>query len=254
VLSLTGTCLIQLEQKHQRRNATMITKDLKIHVVNFSAQKPTREECRLIVLAILKEYDRHIASSDFLYDTYGKPYLDESLSFAFSYSHSAKQLVVGIAEGIQSIGVDTEVVARAKELEQVKDMAFSTSELGFIKSNAFLGHWCLKEAAVKCEGRGFRYETPSHTTLRIVGKSYELWEKRTKIGQGYYVKFQDRNSIIVVCSQNSLLLTERSTYEMEDDDLNRVRLGSWGTDWNKRRLTTQVNNTKLHERKGVSDS
>lgn len=96
----------------------------------------------------------------FAENEFGKPYLPQHPSCAFSLSHSGDQAVLALGEGV-SIGADIERL-RAVEHGDIAARYFCASEAAWIDSRqteeeqrlAFFQTWTLKEAVAKAIGVG----------------------------------------------------------------------------------------------------
>ena len=165
---------------------------------------PSRDECRTIVEHILREYVSGNQSIKLLFDDYGKPFVENNNRLSLSYAHSRKYLVIAISPSGENIGIDTEPSDRLDEILELKDSAFSSAELAGLIGADYVNHWCIKEAAVKRLGKGFRIADPSHISIKTNDKSYKLYLDDTEMQNGYFVSVILGENSIVICANESI--------------------------------------------------
>lgn len=160
-----------------------------------------RSEYRKRVESYLNSYLNEESSVPLLFDSYGKPYTKSIQHIAFSYSHSGANLAVAIQPHCDAIGVDIELFNRSIEIGQVANLAFSKKELRNISSTDYVYRWCLKEAAVKRLGHGFRNYNPSEISVLPNQEKYTLEINSEIVQEGYFGKVMAGDCLIVICSE-----------------------------------------------------
>lgn len=92
--------------------------------------------------------------SDICIDDYGKPYLPDGLHF--SISHSGEYVFCAVSSD-EAVGVDIEQI-KAIDFEFVKNTMHESEWKTIYKSDnplkSFYLRWCMKESALKADGRG----------------------------------------------------------------------------------------------------
>lgn len=113
--------------------------------------------CLLGKIALLKAFEVNSISmhlSEIKRTEFGKPYLTGE--YFFNISHTNNLVVCGVNAG-NRIGVDAEKI-KPVLLDDFENQ-FNVNELAQIRSSVnpnltFFKYWCIKEAAVKADGRG----------------------------------------------------------------------------------------------------
>ena len=97
---------------------------------------------------------------NFIYNKYGKPFLDIKNDISFNLSHSGRFCVIGITKN-SKIGVDIEKINKdfssleiAKNYFSVKEYLLLTKLPSSERGKAFFHCWTRKEAFIKAEGKG----------------------------------------------------------------------------------------------------
>lgn len=126
----------------------------------------------------------------------GKPYLKHD-RYCISYSHAHNSLFVAFSE--DPIGVDFEHEGRRRELENMREYAFSGKDLVPNDIN-LLALWCLKEASLKKKGLGFLFANPNEYTLVADNRRYKLKKGDRTIDNGFYRIVKKEQCIFAVCS------------------------------------------------------
>lgn len=172
-----------------------------LFVVEFGSDNtPSREESRMIVERILANF-AHKNTATLTHDELGKPSIVDEQDLSISYAHSKSCLVLAVGESSAALGVDTESPQRSEEIAGLKELAFSAYEQEKINEKDYVFMWCLKEAAVKQLGTGFRYADPSQYSIETLSKSYKISLDNKYIFRGYFIDTQLHNQTIVLCSE-----------------------------------------------------
>lgn len=195
-----------------------------LHIVKFSESSPSRDKCREIVQKILQSELGYNLPPKLSFDELGKPSIEENSKLAFSYAHSPSQLVIAIDSAAQSIGIDTEPMSRNEELCRIADMAFSAKELQSMKNNYFIFKWCLKEAALKRYGTGFRFGNPNEYTVNYNNGLYVLYHEGAILQKGCYANITDGKNITVVCSEGIMSWQQPQYYYLEKGKVDKCRV------------------------------
>lgn len=182
---------------------------------------PNREELRRQVEKGLSYFIDNDKLPQLQFDDYGKPYLLDNSNLVFSYAHSKTMLTLIVCASVFAVGIDTENINRLDEIIEISDQAFSKEELDTIKHKDMLFSWCLKEAAVKQLGKGFRDADPSAFTIMTEGDSYKLYLSGKALVNGYFKKKYVGDDLIVVSSNLLLENLVFSTIEQYIDTTNR---------------------------------
>lgn len=186
--------------------------NISLFVIDFDTTSvPTRSESRMIVERTLSKFLGEKAT--LTYDEFGKPSLLGKDSPSISYAHSKTCVVIALDYSSEAIGIDTEPKKRLEEIIELKEPAFSDYELKNLNKKDYLFSWCIKEAAVKQLGTGFRNADPSQFSIEINGKSYKISLDNNPIFQGYFLDISLDENHIVVCSNRPIkefLLTKQS--------------------------------------------
>ena len=184
-------------QIHNSSHTAVITTDIS------GEPKVSRSACREIVEKLLTSYANSDQPLKLSFDSFGKPSVDSDFP-SFSYSHSNTLLVLVISSKANAIGVDTEARSRLSEINSLSSLAFSQVELRCLTKQDMLAAWCVKEAAVKQLGKGFRDANPTEFTVQSQNKTYTLSLSGNEILRGYvYSKFI-KDDLVVICSDREL--------------------------------------------------
>jgi phosphopantetheinyl transferase len=176
-------------------------KKLAIYVLSFiGGSIPNRAECRRLVEQTLRGHLPAVKKPKLVFDSYGKPALENFERIAFSYAHSRTQLVIALHSSARAVGIDTESIDRVADLCELKEAAFSPSEIKNLPDSEYVMAWCRKEAAVKRLGKGFRDADPSDFSVKTNHKSYKLYLGDRKIHDGYFFNIVLGDDVIVVCT------------------------------------------------------
>lgn len=134
------------------------------------------------------------------HDGNGKPYLvyDER---HVSYSHTDDSLFIAFSES--PIGVDFERKGRSRELENMREYAFSGKDSVPDDIN-LLELWCLKEASLKKKGIGFLFANPNEYTLTADRQNYELRNGDEIIDEGFYKIIKKDQYVFAICSMTDI--------------------------------------------------
>jgi phosphopantetheinyl transferase len=159
----------------------------------------TREQSRSAVTQIIKEYLSTDSNVFLDFDSYGKPYIRDHEELMISYTHSKTLLVVALCRSMTGIGIDTENTSRLQDIRDMQKFAFSTSEISNLNDSELITLWCLKEAAVKRLGTGFRDAEPAEFTVKKSGKSYTLYLGNDEKQTGHFINMSFGEDAIVVC-------------------------------------------------------
>lgn len=178
---------------------------LVLYVLSFIGSSiPSRAECRILVEQTLKRHLPAAKKSKLIFDSYGKPALENFEHVVFSYAHSRTQLVIALHSSAGAIGVDTEPVSRTADLRELKKAAFSQSEIKGLSDNEYVMAWCRKEAAVKRLGKGFRDADPSDFSVKTDHKSYTLYLGDRKAHDGHFFNIVLGDDTIVACADKPM--------------------------------------------------
>lgn len=179
----------------------MQNEKLVIYALSFiGGSVPNRAECRRLVEQTLRGHLPASKKPKLVFDSYGKPTLENFERIAFSYAHSRTQLVIALHLSARAVGVDTESIGRVADLRELKEAAFSLSEIKNLPDSEYVMAWCRKEAAVKRLGTGFRDADPSDFSVKTNHKSYKLYLGDRKIHDGYFFNVVLGDDVIVVCT------------------------------------------------------
>ena len=109
-----------------------------------------------------------LASIEFHYNEWGKPFVHAPLSF--SVSHTQNSIVLAFTKGIIPIGVDLEYIRREHDALKIARRYFSEAEYQVLAQASphdirtyFYHLWTQKEAFVKAKGLGLSYGLRSFT-------------------------------------------------------------------------------------------
>ncbi len=109
-----------------------------------------------------------LASIEFHYNAWGKPFVTAPLSF--NVSHAGNSIVLAFTQGVVPVGVDIEYLHREHDLLKIARRYFSEAEYQALLQasscdiKAYFYHlWTQKEAFVKAQGVGLSYGLRSFT-------------------------------------------------------------------------------------------
>lgn len=191
-----------------------------IHIVSFKGYSaPGREASRMLVECVLSDDLPAETPTRLSFDGYGRPFLDGVNDLSISYAHSPTSLVIALQHSVNSsgIGVDTEPTSRLSDLVDMKDYAFSSAEKVLLTNdNQLVNAWCLKEAAVKRLGTGFRNFNPTELTILSNGKSYKLYSGNKKIHEGFFNDINLDGEIIVLCADGPIRDLSLYNHDLKD--------------------------------------
>lgn len=123
----------------------------------------------LVRLYIASKIDRTPDEIVFLYNSFGKPYVDYNFGIHFNVSHSGRWIVCAFAG--YPVGIDIEEI-KPIDLLGIGKRIFSDAENQIIKESCrplhdFYELWSLKESYVKAVGTGLTKEFKSFTISKI---------------------------------------------------------------------------------------
>lgn len=167
-----------------------------ILIYNHKKPQPSRSEWRAIVRKMVESTTG--SPTKLLFDDLGKPYLDNP-KISISYSHTKDTLALALVQGDIEIGLDIEKESRIDEIQQIQKFAFSQGEQYAIKTD-LVSNWCLKEAAVKMSGRGFRDYDPAEVVILTENSSFSAKVQNHEITRGYFRIIKNGSLIMAVCS------------------------------------------------------
>lgn len=171
-----------------------------ILICHHKNRQPSRSEWRAIVK---KMVESTIGSPvKLLFDDLGKPHLDNP-KISISYSHTKDTLALAFVQGDIKIGLDIEKASRIDEIQQIQKFAFSQGEQYAITTD-LVSNWCLKEAAVKMYGRGFRDYDPAEVVILTENSSFSANVQNHEITRGYFRIIKKGSLIMAVCSDQEL--------------------------------------------------
>lgn len=174
---------------------------LVIYALSFAGGPiPSRTKCRRLVEQTLRGHLSASKKPKLVFDSYGKPTLENFEHIAFSYAHSQTQLVIVVHPSARAVGVDTESLSRLEDLYEIRDIAFSATEGKDLSGNGYAVAWCRKEAAVKQLGKGFRDADPSDVIVKTSNQSYTLCVGNDEVQKGYYFDIILGNDVVVICA------------------------------------------------------
>lgn len=175
----------------------------------------SRDSCRKIVEKIAQT-ELTNNKIRLAHDRNGKPYLKHDRYYT-SYSHANDSLFVAFSES--PIGVDFEHEDRRRELEDIREYAFSGKDL-VSYSISLLELWCLKEASLKKKGLGFLFANPNEYTIVADDRHYELKKGDKTIDRGFYVIAKEEQCVFAICSVINI-----NNYKIIKEDYKNVYFG-----------------------------
>lgn len=99
------------------------------------------------------------AESQFIYNSYGKPFLSGGKSF--NLSHAGQYAVLAVSQSMDNIlGIDLEIHENGLDVRSLADISFHTEEINRLAAaqdivQMFFDLWTLKESYIKYLGTGF---------------------------------------------------------------------------------------------------
>lgn len=96
--------------------------------------------------------NRTIQPEEIFKNRHGQPFLTSEKNLFFSLSHSEN--VIGVAISNKKLGFDMQF---NKDVNLKIWQRISTEQEKKIKQNLFFDYWCIKEAALKFYGSGFKF-------------------------------------------------------------------------------------------------
>ena len=107
----------------------------------------------------------------FGYGTFGKPFLEEFPDIHFNISHASGAIICAVSD--QPVGVDIE---KKRKIDlRIINKYFTESERNYVFSEnyhqdeRFTRIWTMKEAYVKCTGKGLHQSFDTFDVLKIQG-------------------------------------------------------------------------------------
>lgn len=152
---------------------------------------------RMLLIKALEEYGFNPeVSGTIKLSAHGKPYLPGE-DFYFNISHSGNYVICAAMQG-SDIGVDVEQM-KPIELETVRrvmnDKEWEEIDNSSNPEETFYRYWCMKEAAVKADGRGFFIESEQVTvegeSVFISGECWCLKELSLHPEYKMYLAFKE---------------------------------------------------------------
>ncbi|PES85689.1 4'-phosphopantetheinyl transferase [Bacillus cereus] len=134
----------------------------------------------------------------FIYNDYGKPFVENFSDFHFNISHSGEWVVCGTANS--NVGIDIEKVSEIEALKLANEF-FSDEEFYDISSmnsdeqiNYFYDIWTLKESYIKTIGKGlyiplnsFSIKKESRTLISYKNISKDFYFRQYSIEPNYKI-------------------------------------------------------------------
>lgn len=121
--------------------------------------------------ALLEATGVRLQKKPFLYNEYGKPYVETSDTFRFNVSHSGRLIVCGTDK--KDIGVDVQLMENI-ELPDIARRFFAPQEYHMLcnaeesaRKALFYDLWTLKESYIKALGKGLSIKLDSFAFVEI---------------------------------------------------------------------------------------
>lgn len=139
---------------------------------------------RTLVRKVFAEKFKLLPSEiEFDKNPYGKPFIKHpATDLVFNISHTAGLIILGLAENLETIGIDIENTSRPTDIGVIMPTVFMDQEIESLLSlpkttqkSRFFDIWTLKESYMKAVGKGF-YLPPKSFRFVFEGREFELEE------------------------------------------------------------------------------